>query len=319
MKKKMINQTHIEGLLYENDLKKKVSGNDSKNPGTEYISGSVSIATDNACMNVVTIYYTYVTATTKSGGVNSTYTTLEKILDGAKCVTKDGKDEAVRVSADSSIGLNEFYSDRNGNEELVSTRRNSGGFIHISNDPLNEDEGERATFEADMLITNTYDVEANPERGIQAKLAVKGYIFDFRNGLLPVEFSVYNPDGIRFISKFECSPKNPVFTKVWGTQVSQTTYREIIEESGFGGTKVTRKPTVNKDFVMKGILSKDAMRDNGYIWDTEEAILATEFIEALQNREIYLATIKQRQDDYKASKKTATKPTMNATAGNYGF
>ena len=43
MKKKMINQTHIEGLLYENDLKKKVSGNDSKNPGTEYISGSVSI------------------------------------------------------------------------------------------------------------------------------------------------------------------------------------------------------------------------------------------------------------------------------------
>ena len=70
---------------------------------------------------------------------------------------------------------------------------------------------------------------------------------------------------------------------------------------------------------MKGILSNDAMRDNGYIWDTEEAILATEFIEALQNREIYLATIKQRQDDYKASKKTAAKPTMNATAGNYGF
>ena len=50
---KMKNETHIEGYLYEHNLEKKLSGPKSKNPGTEFISGSISIATDEACLNVV--------------------------------------------------------------------------------------------------------------------------------------------------------------------------------------------------------------------------------------------------------------------------
>jgi hypothetical protein len=51
--KKMINTTHIEGLLYEHKLEKKVSGDNSKNPGTEFITGTVTVATDDARMNTV--------------------------------------------------------------------------------------------------------------------------------------------------------------------------------------------------------------------------------------------------------------------------
>ena len=40
----MINKTHIEGYIYEHDLELKVSGPNSKNPGTQFISGTVSIA-----------------------------------------------------------------------------------------------------------------------------------------------------------------------------------------------------------------------------------------------------------------------------------
>lgn len=317
MKKSMINKSHVEGLLYEHKLEKKVSGENSKNPGTEFIAGSVSIATDNDCQNVVTIHYSYVTATTKSGGANATYNTLARIIDGAKCVTADGKENAVKVRADSAVGLNEFYSDREGNMELVSARRNDGGFIHIINEPLAEDENERATFETDMLITGVRDVEANPERGLPAKSIVKGFIFDFRKALLPIEFSVLNPEGMKYFAKLDCGPRSPIFTKVWGRQVSQTGYREVVEESGFGGKKVTRVPTSNKDFVITGILKKDAMADKGYIWDSEEGILATEFTEAIQNREIYLATLKQRQEDYKNSKKVA--PSVSNAASGYNF
>ena len=58
MKAKMINQTHIEGALYQHDLALKVTGENSKNPGTEFISGNIEIATDNAGINIVPVHFT---------------------------------------------------------------------------------------------------------------------------------------------------------------------------------------------------------------------------------------------------------------------
>ena len=56
MKKTMINQTHIEGVLYEHALESKVSGETSKNPGTPFISGTIGIATDDAMTNIITVH-----------------------------------------------------------------------------------------------------------------------------------------------------------------------------------------------------------------------------------------------------------------------
>ena len=309
--KKMINTTHIEGLLYEHKLEKKVSGENSKNPGTEFISGTVTIATDDARMNTVQVHFTYVTATTSKGGANNTYNVLNRIIEGAPCVTKDGADNAIKLRVDSAIGLNEFFSDRNGDSELVSAKRNEGGFIHIVTDELAEDEKERSTFTADMLITGTRDVEENPERNLPAKLILKGYIFDFRNAIMPVEFSVVNPNGMKYFANLEVSERKPVFTKVWGTQISQTTYREVTEESAFGDKKVRRVPSSVKDFVVTGTAREP------YLWDDEDGILATEFNEAMANREVYLATVKQRQEDYQNSKKSA--PIASTVKTGYNF
>ena len=54
--KKMYNGTTIEGLVYQHDLELKVSGPNSANPGTEFISGNIEIATDNAMVNIVPQY-----------------------------------------------------------------------------------------------------------------------------------------------------------------------------------------------------------------------------------------------------------------------
>lgn len=51
--KKMLNKVEISGKLYEHALEKKVSGSTSKNPGTEYITGTVSVATDEKALNIV--------------------------------------------------------------------------------------------------------------------------------------------------------------------------------------------------------------------------------------------------------------------------
>lgn len=310
--KNTINTTHIEGLLYEHKLEKKVSGENSKNPGTEFIAGTITVATDDARMNTVQIHFTYVTATTSKGGPNNTFNVLNRIVEGAPSVTKNGAENALKLRIDSAIGLNEFYSDRNGDSELVSAKRNEGGFVHIVTDELNEDEKERSTFTADMLITGTRDVEENPERNLPAKLILKGYIFDFRNALMPVEFSVTNPNGMKYFANLDVSERNPVFTKVWGQQISQTTYREITEESAFGDVKVRRVPSSVKDFVVTGTAREP------YLWDDEDSILASEFKEALANREVYLATVKQRQEEYQKSRKNAA-PVASAAKTGYNF
>ena len=75
--KNMINRSHIEGLIYEHDLQMRESGPNSKNPGTQFISGTIDIATDDAVTNIVTVHFTYVTPKyAKSGSDNATFATL---------------------------------------------------------------------------------------------------------------------------------------------------------------------------------------------------------------------------------------------------
>lgn len=308
----VINKSHIEGILYEHALELKVSGPNSKNPNTPFITGTISIATDNTGVNVVPVHFTYVTATTARGGANATFTTLKNIIDGVLGTKmKDGEDKACKLRIDSAIGLNEFFSDRNGKEELVSAKRNEGGFVHTC-DVLVDDEKARNTFECDMLITGATRIEANEERGLPEKVVVKGAIFDFRKSLLPVEFTALNPNAMNYFEDLGASQKNPVFTKVWGRQVSETIVRTIEEESAFGEPSVREVRNTRRDFVITGAAKEP------YVWDDESTMTAQELVDAIAARETYLATIKQRQEEYKASKGAA--PTVAAPAqGAFNF
>lgn len=312
--KKMINTTHIEGLVYDHKLEKKVSGDTSKNPGTEFINGSLNVATDDKGMNVVPVHFSYVTATTSKGGTNNTYNALARIIDENPSVVKVGRDNAMRVRIDSAVGLNEFFADLK-DEKPVCAKRNEGGFVHIVNE-IDEDEKKRSYFETDMLITGVRDVEADPERNLPAKVVVMGYAFDFRNALLPVEYSVLNENGMKYFQKLDCSPANPTFTKVWGRQISQTIKTEITEESAFGEASVRIHETTNRDFVITGTSKVP------YMWDDDSTITAMEMKKALQDREIYLAGVKKRQEDYQNSKNNgaAAKTAMaNTAASGYNF
>ena len=309
MKKTMINQSHIEGVLYEHDLTIKESGENSKNPGTKFISGTISIATDDAMTNIVPIHFTYVTATFGSGKPNDTFTTLSNIVNGTfGSYMKDGADKAVKLRVDSALGLNEFFTDRNGKEELVSAKRNEGGFVHKV-DTLDEDEKVRNTFKADMVITTVTHIDADEEKNLPEKCIVKGAIFDFRKSLLPIEFSATNPNAIRYFESLEATQKNPVFTCVWGRQVSETVVRQIVTESAFGEDEVREVKNTRRDFVITGAAKEP------YLWDDESSITAAELNEAIQKREVDLAAMKKRQDEYKASRNAAPKAAAPAQGG----
>ena len=312
MKKTMINDTHIEGVLYEHNLEAKVSGETSKNPGTPFITGTISIATDDAMTNIVPVHFTYVTATFGSGKPNDTYTTLNNIVNGTfGTYMKDGADKAVKLRVDSAIGLNEFYTDRNGKEELVSAKRNEGGFVHKV-DAVNEDEKARNTFKVDMVINGVTHVDADDEKGLPEKCIVKGAIFDFRKSLMPVEFSATNPNAMRYFESLDASQRNPVFTCLWGRQVSETVVRQIVTESAFGEDEVREVKNTRRDFVITGAAKEP------YLWDDESSITAVELNEAIQKREVDLAAMKKRQDEYKASKNRVT-PAAAPAQGGFNF
>lgn len=310
--KKMINKVHIEGWVYDHKLTSKVAGEKAKNPGVTFINGTVDIATDDNCLNIVTIHYSYVTPVTKQNKPNATFNALNAILTDNKTVVKVGKENAVKVRADTSIGLNEFYSDRSGKEELVSAKRNEGGFIHIITDALSEKDADRNNWEADTVVTKVREIEADPERNLPAKVVISGYMFDFKNALLPVDVVAYKESAQNYFLGLEASEANPTFIKLKGQQVSQVIIRTVTEESAFGDEPDVKefKNTV-REFVVTGALPP-------YEWDSEESITAQEMKEALASREITKAEIKQRQDEYNASRSTKA-PAAAATEGEYHF
>ena len=311
--KKMINKTRIEGLLYEHDLQLKVTGENSKVPGTEFISGTISIATDDAGVNIVPVHFTYTTATTSTGKTNATFAVLKNIVDGVYgTMMKDGKDKAVMIAVDSALGLNEFYTDRNGKEELVSAKRNEGGFVRVV-DAIAEDEKLRNTFDCDIVITGTRRIEADPDKNLPEKMIIKGAIFDFRNSLLPIEFSVTNERAMDYFESLEASEMNPTFTEVKGRQISETIIKKIVEESAFGDPSIREVKNTRKDFVITWAKTEP------YAWDEEGSITATEMKNAIANREVYLAGVKQRQDEYKASKNKAPSAMSTPAAGGFQF
>lgn len=311
--KKMLNKVEISGKLYEHALEKKVSGSTSKNPGTEYITGTVSVATDEKALNIVQVHYTYVTATTKSGKPNSTYTTLLNIIDGKyKTVMGDGED-AVGVRIDSSIGLNEFYTDRNGTTELVSAKRNEGGFIHINN--KNEPLEYKNLFTCDLLITNVRHIDADEDKNLPDKAIVKGAIFnDFNKTLMPVEFSVVKPAAIDYFEGLNASSSNPTFTKLWGIQINETVITTTTQENAFGEPLVRQVKRDRRDWVITGADPEP------YEWNDESTLTAEEVNEAIKARDIMLANLKSRSDEYRASKSNAA-PAAKVTiaAGDFNF
>ena len=83
MKNKWINSVHVEGYVFSLDkLQKYVTGPNSKNPGTEYIRGAINVLTDNEGLNVVPVYFSYVTETYgASGKPNETFKVLSQIIE----------------------------------------------------------------------------------------------------------------------------------------------------------------------------------------------------------------------------------------------
>ena len=301
--KKCINKVTIEGYLYQHSLSvKTVSNQLSENFGKEFINGTIDIATDEAGLNIVPVRFTYVTPTTKAGGVNKTYTVLKNIIDGAPTWIQNGKDAALKVKCDTAFALNDFYAQ---DGQLVSQTVQEGGFVSSVSELSPEET--RNTFTLDFLITNVTHVEADEEKNIKEDYCtVRGAGFNFRNALLPMTFIVKNPQGMVYFESLDASNHDPVFIKIWGKIINKTTRVDRVEESAFGEAAVTSYEKKIKEWVITGV-AKEA-----YDYGDENVLTAEEITKAMQDRQILLADIKKQQEEYKASKAAGSFPTSTA-------
>lgn len=315
-KAKFKNDVTVEGLFYDCALEEKVTGPNSKVPGTNYIAGTVDVVTNDEYTNVVTIHYSYVATT------DTKYPMLKKMMDGeVPSFLKDGAEAALAVRILGSIEVNEFYTDRtldeNNQPTLASGKRIRGGPIFtISRKDFDPSMAKRSLFRADMVITSAQYKEANEEKGWPEKVTIKGWIFDYRESAYPVSFTVLHPSAISFFQGLDISGRNPAFTEIHGYVVSMTTKVQREIEGAFS-TEIVEYTQQSKDWVVNFCLKEDQW----YPFDDEEDSLLGPTImkEKMKQREEYLAELKNRYDERQRAKTSPATPTVKSSGLDFSF
>jgi len=307
--KKIINKEHFEGYLFGHDLLAKVSGEAAKTPGTPYIAGTINVATDDEGMNVVPVNFRYVTETTKAGKKNATFASLLNIIENGK-TWQDVGPAATKLKIDTAVGINDFY---NAEEELITYKINDGGFVHAV--PMFT--ADRNSFELDMLITNTTVKEADEERGFPEVVVVKGYTFNFMNSILPIDLVVKNAGGKKYFEDLGATASEPILLKVWGHVTSSTVETQTTEESAFGEAAVKISTRNLREWEITGASTEP------YAFGDDLVMTTAEVKDALTKREDMLVDVKQRHDEWAASKNAGTSApaagTPKAAPGKFKF
>lgn len=318
--RKNINTINIEGRVFEHDLTiKTVQNQKSQNYGKEFIAGTVSVATDEAGLNVIPVHYTYMTEITGGGNKNATYINLKKIMEG-KTWAADGKDAATKVRLNPSVALNDFYPQ--GSDDLVSQQRPEGGFASIISDFKPEGEA-RQKFTLDVIITGVTLVEADPEKHIDNDYAkINCAAFNFKNNILPISLVAKTPGAINYFMGLEASPSDPVYTQVWGEIKNSTIKVEKTIESAFGEPVVDITERKQREWVVTGA------RPEPYVFGNADTMTEEELTKAITDRNVYLEEVKTRAKEYyetrgnaaAAGVKTAMPtPTANIPKGGFNF
>lgn len=306
--RKFTNDIQVRGYVFKHDLQKRVTGNNSKNPDTEYINGTIHVATDENALNIVPVKFAYVTATTKSGNENATYKTLLDIIEFGKTYEMVGND-ATRVRINGRAACNDWVNPKT--EEMASAREISGNFCHLDNN--NKFEG-KAEFHFDMLITNVRYRESGNGNDY---MDLSGVVFDFREEIHPVTVTVTDKDGMNYFENQEISNSNPLLTHVWGNIVNTTIEKKTEVESAWGAPAVNVTTRTFRTWELAGS-SPEAM-----VFDDESTITRVELEQRVASREANLANIRKRFNDRKNSNNAfnvVTPTTASPTATvDYGF
>lgn len=297
-KSSYLNSVSIRGYVFSTrNLEKRVS-----KKGVEYIGGTLNVATDDQALNVVPVNFTYVTATYKNGNPNTTYQYLESVINGEVKTFEAVGTEAGRVRIDGDIEVNDWIS-REG--EMTSNKRVRGSFIHALNasEPIGDSP---ATFECDMLAQSAVERES---RDGSTYLEVRGFVFNYRGDLIPVNFSVTSEGGRQFFENEDISPASPYFGKVWGdikSTIVVSKHEVDASNVGFGTQRVETTSSTIRTWEIAGA--------NVNLGMGEDTITTDELKAADERRQQTLADVRARYEARQGNSAPAGFPASAAPA-----
>ena len=285
MKNNFENSVDVRGWVFNHTLAKKVS-----KKGVEYIGGSINVATDVDAVNVVPVNFMYVVPTFKNGKPNTTYSFLEQIINENNTYEMNGA-SATKIRIDGDVECNDFVT-REG--DMASPKRVRGSFAH-------PETGDIATvgcakFKTDMLIEGYQEVEV--ENGDNYG-RIRGYVFNFKNDFIPVEYTIRTAGGMSYFEKADISISEPMLTKVWGNIVCTTIENRTETENAFGAPTVNITTRTLRAWDIEGA-SVDPME-----FGDESTMTAEDVAEGKNNRELHLVEVRANHDEYQRSKDNA--------------
>lgn len=297
MREKFLNKTTVSGYIFNlegssdwDKLQHRVTGETSKNPGQDYISGVISIATDDEALNVVQVHFSYVTPEWgKSGKKNQNYDFLLDLIErnenGSLKTFENSKTEAEKITVTGDLALNEFVDKE---DNFVAVKQIRGTFV--GNMSARDTMG--ASFELEALISNAALREV--EDG-EDYMNINGYAFNFRNELLPIQLTVRIPSGISFFEGADISSKNPFLGKISGDVVSNiiTIAKDESDLDGFGEAKPTTRS-------IRAWEVRSARRTLEF--GDEEALTLTEMKKLVVDRADHEAEVRKQIEDRKAAR-----------------
>lgn len=303
--RKMINKITIEGIHYENDLKKSDKG---------YINGKLSVLIPNE-EGITNVCDLRVIAGAKYGNKpdakkNDNFPKFEELMNSKEKAYLKVGNEATGVSITGALEANYFIprGAEPTRENVVSTVNNNASFIDLV--PASMIEKPRAEFEMDIVITSILpEMSKDPDcPAPTGNYIVKGYTFNYRNVAIEVSLIAKTCEGATSSAAdyfAAMASELPVFTKVWGKINGFVTSIEKVEESAFGEAKVVSFKSTKKEFEITGALATPY----------EDGITEEELKNAINAREMEIAVAMDRQ------KKPAATPTASTdtVASAFGF
>lgn len=305
----MRNAVEIEGLIYEFKLEEKINQDTKKG----FIQGTVSIATDSKMENIVTVNF-YANPTWKNGSENQTYTFLKKLLKGEifsvmNADKEKGQTPEYVLLNSSALRVDEWYDNKN--DKLVEALRNYGGFFHTV-EP--EKRNPRATFDVDMVITKATRFDEDEEKQLPERMMLSGFIFNYNNDAMPIRFELRNPKAMSYFEDEGVGAKNPMFTRIKGSQVNQKIVTKKVTESLFDEDIVDEMISNNRVMLVTNIPKEP------YDWDDESTITVDELKSAMHAREIVLAEkLAKHEENKKKIKNVVPEPNKYADLKDEDF
>lgn len=292
MLKQAENSVKIEGILSEIDLK---TGSTVKNGKTvEYIGGSIKVRVTQMIngqeVDLEIPVYMFSNKLTNAGGPNPAYESINRVMTEYISIAAAGIDAADRVRiTNGNIRMNEYY---NQNGSLNSYPRINASFVTKVTD-LTKFNPE-ASFSAVFVIATMGPETDRDGVALENRFKIRGILPQYGGKVDVVDFYATNPNVIDAVSSY-WSEKDTV--KINGKLNFTSTVEEKMVEVDFGEPRMERRTVSVSELLITG--GTQTPLDGEFAYDEDEISAA------LQERQAYLATLKEKAKSKDSAPKAA--------------